>query len=407
MHLDPALGGNDRAWVRSEMERVLAARDTSAQRAGAAHLADVHRRLDDAGRAEFLRLLAGFGVDEDSLLAAARALVTEPSATHRHLAVRLAATPRFAALLHQFTGLDDGVKFLVDLRADLRRLVRREPAMALFDHELAGHLTTLFDVGLLDLERVTWHSPAAVLEKLIEYEAVHEIDGWDDLRNRLDADRRCFAFMHPSMPAEPIVFVEIALVQGPAESLAPLLDRDAPVGDPDEADTAIFYSITSCQAGLAGINLGNELIKQVVHELQRDLPSLKTFMTLSPIPSLRRALTPELRPDIAELLEDDDWPAHPAKARAVEEALMPMAARYLTTPVDGRVPDPVANFHLRNGAAISAIRWMANPSTSGMERSWGMMVNYRYDPARIPGNAEAYADATDVAASDAVRKLLD
>ena len=402
--LDPDLPPADWAWLATQLDRALTSRDTAVRKLATQTLADAYPRLSSDGRRRFIRnVAADFGVD----LAAARDAATGLDSTvASQVALREAMTPRFARMLHLITALDGGVKQLVDLRADVRYLLRGDDSVALLLHELTGHLKTLFDVGLLDLHRITWDSPAALLEKLIEYEAVHEIDGWDDLRNRLEADRRCFAFMHPAMPSEPVVFVEIALQQGPAREIAPLLDTAAPVGDPTEADTAIFYSITSCQKGLAGINLGNELIKGVVGRLRQELPNIEQFMTLSPIPSLRDALTPTLGSHIVALVATDDWLDDPAVAETVKEAVLPAAARYLTTRVDGRAPDPVGNFHLSNGALVEAVRWNANPTPAGMGRSWGVMVNYRYDPARISANAEAYADGAPIPMSDAVRKLV-
>lgn len=394
----------DGEWqdLHRRIERVLAVRDTSTQRQELAVVARRYRRLDDDGRVRFLRHAAAeLGVDERTVRRAAQALLDAPAGeAESQVALRRALTPRFADLLHLLTGLDGGVKLLVDLRADLLHLARHELPMA--ELELTGHLATLFDVGLLRLDRITWGSPASLLEKLIRYEAVHEMDGWDDLRDRLDADRRCYAFLHPAMPDEPVVFVEIALVQGTPTSLGELLDRDAPVCDPTDADTAVFYSITSCQRGLAGINLGNELIKTVVRELRRELPALERFVTLSPIPSLRVADL-GLPDGVRARLADDAWlDGDDAELR---EALMPATARYLTTLVGGRVLDPVANFHLSNGAHVDALRWKANTEGYGIERSWGIMASYRYDPARIAADAAAYAAGEGVAASDDVRAL--
>lgn len=385
--------------------RVLSVRDTSTQRQELAAIARTYRHLDDAGRERFLRRTAvDLGVDDHAVRRAAEALLAAPAGdTAAQVALRAALTPRFSDLLHLLTGLDDGVKLLVDLRADLRHLARHELPMV--EHELAGHLATLFDVGLLRLERITWGSSARLLEKLIQYEAVHEMDGWDDLRDRLDADRRCFAFLHPAMPDEPVVFVEIALVEGTPSTLGDLLDRDAPPCDAADADTAVFYSITSCQRGLAGINLGNELIKTVVRELHAELPGLRRFVTLSPVPSLRGADL-ALDDDVRARLERDDWLDGDDEA-SLRDALMPATARYLTGMVDGRVPDPVANFHLSNGALVDALRWRANTEDYGLERSWGIMASYRYDPPRIAANAAAYAAGEPVAASDEVRALAD
>lgn len=391
------------AWrdLYDGIERVLQVRDTSTQRQELARLARVYRHLGDEGRASFLRRAAAhLGVDADAARLAAQQLLDDPTDAGAQVVLRRALTPKFADLLHLLTGLDDGVKLLVDLRADLRHLARHELPMV--EAELDGHLATLFDVGLLRLERITWGSSARLLEKLIQYEAVHEMDGWEDLRDRLDADRRCFAFLHPAMPDEPLVFVEIALVTGPPSSLADLLDRDAPTCDADDADTAVFYSITSCQRGLAGIHLGTELIKNVVRELHRELAHLERFVTLSPIPTLRSADL-DLDDGIREALDAGDW--IDGDDAAVREVLLPTVARYLTTRVDGRVPDPVANFHLSNGALVDAVHWRANTEDYGLARSWGVMASYRYDPPAIAANAASYAAGGDVAVSADVDAL--
>lgn len=396
-----SLTDDDWRRLHAGIERVLAGRDTSTQRQELAVIADAYRRLDDDGRARFLRhTAADLAPDPDAVRAAARELAGHPGDPAVQVAARQALTPRFAQLLHLLTGLDDGVKLLVDLRADLRHLLRGR--LPLVEHELDGHLATVFDVGLLQLERITWGSSARLLEKLIRYEAVHEIRGWDDLRDRLDIDRRCYAFLHPAMPDEPLVFVEIALVTGTPTRLGDLLDREAPRLPAEAADTAVFYSITSCQRGLAGINLGNELLKTVVRELRSELPNLTRFVTLSPIPTLRRAEL-ELSAGVRRRL--DDLARHGSDDADLRDALLPAAARYLTTVVDGRVADPVANFHLSNGALVDALHWRANTEDYGLARSWGVMASYRYDPERIPANAAAYAAGASVAMSDAVAAL--
>ena len=218
-------------------------------------------------------------------------------------------------MLHLFSGLDGGVKFLVDLRGDALRVGAHDPQLAALDQQLKAHLATLFDVGMLALRRITWDAPAALLEKLIAYEAVHTIHSWDDLKNRLDSDRRCYGFFHPAMPDEPLVFVEIALTAGIATELAPLLDAHAPELDLDQVDTAVFYSISNCQPGLTGVNLGTALIKQVVEALRVDLPQLRRFVTLSPIPGFRPWCEAELGAAEAgaPLPEHALMPAEPAR----------------------------------------------------------------------------------------------
>jgi malonyl-CoA decarboxylase len=321
-------------------------------------------------------------------------------------------------LLHVITGLPDGVAFLVGLRGDLLSVRGRDPALGLLDDELTGHLSTLFDVGLLELRQITWDSPASVLERLMATEAVHAISGWDDLRHRLDGDQRCYGFFHPALPNEPIVFVEIALTHGLADNLPELLNRDVAI---DDADTAIFYSITSAQPGLAGVHLGNELIKQVVDELRHRADHVRTFATLSPLPGFRNWLVAQVEADAltpAELealgpgartlatLADRSWLEDRAVADRVRPGIMSAAARYLMTVQDGRATDPVANFHLSNGASLERLDWLANPAPYGIEESLGVMVNYRYDRSKIASNAASYLADGSVSASGHVRNLV-
>jgi malonyl-CoA decarboxylase len=327
--------------------------------------------------------------------------------------------PPARELIRLFTGLEGGVKFLVDMRADALRLVAGNPEIADIDRELKAHLVTLFDVGMLTLRRITWDAPAAILEKLIEYEAVHAIGSWDELKHRLDSDRRCYAFFHPAMPNEPLVFVEIALTRTTPTELLPLLDTRAPDLELEHAETAVFYSISNCQPGLAGVNLGTALIKQVVEALRADLPQLTRFVTLSPMPTFRTWVERELGDDGAlRAGERDLLPAEPARTlvrltdvewetdEAIRPALLALASRYLTTGVEGRAIDPVANFHLSNGAAVERINWLADPSPLGRTRSFGLMANYLYEIDHIAERAETYAAQGDIAMSAAVRDLL-
>ena len=270
------------------------------------------------------------------------------------------------------------------------------------------------------LRRIDWQTPAAILEKIIAYEAVHAIKGWDDLRRRLDPkDRRCFAFFHPSLVDEPLIFVEVALADDMADSIASLIE-DA--SDPDgktEPTTAIFYSISNCQDGLRGISFGNFLIKQVVEDLAREMPTLKTFVTLSPVPQFARWLasvvnedetgliTPELR-QVLQNLSDTHWIWDPERVQTLEGPLTQLAAHYLVNAKssDGRPVDPVARFHLGNGARLERINWLADTSAKGLRESHGIMVNYRYDLKEFERNHEAYANEGVVATSRSVRSLL-
>jgi malonyl-CoA decarboxylase len=420
--LAPDLPEGDVARVVKAIDVVLEQRETTAQRAAAERVIAAYSRLDPAGRRRFLEALADrFGADPlrlDRAVDTIRAARTPDDRARAERVLRLAVVPRYAAWLHVITGLPHGVAFLVELRADLLALRSDDPRLGMLDDELTGHLSTLFDVGLLELHQITWDSPASVLERLMATEAVHAIAGWDDLRHRLDGDQRCYAFFHPALEHEPVVFVEIALTQGLADNLPELLNRADGVDDPD---TAIFYSITSAQPGLAGVHLGNELIKQVVDALRHENDHLKTFATLSPLPGFRTwlvaqvesdALTPaeeeSLGVDAGTIvaLSDPDWVADATMVDRVRPGLLSAGARYLTTLRDGRALDPVANFHLSNGASLERINWMANPASYGIDESLGLMVNYRYDRSKIAANAGAYLTEGSITASSQVRNLV-
>jgi malonyl-CoA decarboxylase len=287
-------------------------------------------------------------------------------------------------------------------------------------------------VGFLDLQRIDWSSPASLLERLVGYEAVHEIRGWRDLKNRLDSDRRCYAFFHPRMPSEPLIFVEVALVKGLADSVQRLLDQKAPVLDPKDTDTAVFYSISNCQSGLAGISFGNFLIKRVVALLSAEFPNIKTFATLSPIPGFRRWLDAKLEAEPAELLGEEEgaalksavpgaesaaaalltilgrrgWQRDPAACKAAEPVLVRLCARYLLSESrNNRALDSVAHFHLSNGARVERLNMGADTSEKGVKESATLMVNYLYDPAKIDDYHEDYRGEGKRNASTAVRRL--
>jgi malonyl-CoA decarboxylase len=420
LDLAPSLPERDVARIREVVADLLRLHDTMTQRAEAAAIADAYTTLSDAGRRNFLDLLAlEFWTDPAAVDAAMREVRLGDDRRSAERCLRDTLVPPAASLLHLVTSLEGGVKFLVDLRADVLRLAHGDDVLMDLDRELKAQIATLFDVGLLNLRRITWDAPAALLEKLIAYVAVHAIDSWDDLKNRLDSDRRCYAFFHPAMPNEPLVFVEVALTTGIVTLLPPLLDARAPELDADHAETAVFYSISNCQPGLAGVNLGTALIKQVVEALRLDLPGVRRFVTLSPIPGFRSWLEHELGDTGVALAERERelLPAEPRRVlarlgdvewesdEAIRPALLALCARYLTTAHEGRVLDPVANFHLANGAAIERVNWMADPSPVGRSRSFGVMANYLYEDDRIAERAEAYAARGEVSASSAVRDL--
>jgi len=402
------------------------------QRAG--RLAQTYLQLDDACRHAFLRMIAlEFGPDPDRVATAHEAYqqaIGTPAQWDAEARLRGAMRSRRIRILTQFNAIPQGVKFLVDLRADLLRFLKDDPELKALDRELEARLNAWFDVGFLELRRITWESPAALLEKLVEYEAVHAIQSWKDLKNRLDADRRCYAFFHPRMPLEPLIFVEVALVGELADNVQKLLDEMAPVADPAKANTAIFYSISNTQVGLRGVSFGNFLLKRVVDDLKRDLPGLKQFATLSPLPRLRhwvrenpealdaaitesdwKRLTDQGVPaadfdTLLALLLEDRWMAQPGLVQVLQAPLSRLAARYLTQARAQDLPyDPVARFHLGNGARIERLNWMADTSDKGIKQAFGLMVNYLYDPDAIEANVEAFASDGTVAASNPIKKL--
>jgi malonyl-CoA decarboxylase len=386
-------------------------------RTRAARLGETYLSLDNAGRHAFLRVIAlEFGPDAQQVAVAHAAYqnaIGTPAQWDAEAGLRKAVRSARIRILTQFNSLPQGVKFLVDLRADLLRYLDRDAELAALDRELEARLTAWFDIGFLELQRLTWNTPAALLEKLIEYEAVHEIRSWADLKNRLDSDRRLYAFFHPRMPQEPLIFVEVALTNRLADNVQMLLDEHAPVFDARHADTAIFYSISNTQTGLRGVSFGNFLLKRVIDDLKRDLPRLKTFATLSPMPGLAAWVkkNPQALSDAGiELsqaeLASGEWAADKQQLRRLRDPLQKLAGRYLLNAKQGKKPfDPVSRFHLGNGARVEQINWLADNSSKGFRQSYGLMVNYLYDPDEIENNVEAFASDGQVAASASVRRI--
>ena len=404
-------------------------------RTRAAALGDTYRAFDDGGKLEFLCLLAhDFGPDPKQVAqahAGYAAAAGTPEQWQKEVELRNAVASPRSRILTQFNALPDGLKFLVDMRADLLRFRDQRPGLAVLDCELRERLASWFDVGFLRLEHITWNSPAALLEKLMQYEAVHAIASWGDLRNRLDSDRRCYAFFHPRMPMEPLIFVEVALTSQLSGNIRELLDEHAPVLNPEKADTAIFYSISNTQAGLRGVSLGNFLLKRVIEDLKRDLPRLNTFATLSPIVHFREWVDEWLaggtheplkledlrklaaatggkpaRATLRAVLKEGKFSTDAALSEAVREPLEKLAAFYLLEQKKGALPhDTVARFHLGNGARIERLDWMADPSTKGMKQSYGLMVNYRYVPSEMEENIDGFTREGRIAAVSALRKL--
>lgn len=402
---------SDRTPLADLCSALVAGRGEATSLALARTVLNRARALDRPAKRAFLAdILNRFGPDETRLKAALAAVQENPTpAALRTL--HAASEPASQELIRRLNRTPGGTADLVALRADLLSLLREAPELAPLDGDFRHLFTSWFNRGFLELRRIDWTTPAEILEKIIAYEAVHEIRGWDDLRRRVAApDRRLYAFFHPALRHDPLIFVEVALTGEIPGTITGILAEDRPRLAPETATTAVFYSISNCQKGLRGISFGNFLIKQVVEELRRDFDTLTTFVTLSPVPGLRAwaeaeagrddsPLTPAQRALIPRLAEDEAARQDPVLAR--------LAARYLTgadAPGAGS-RDPVARFHLGNGARLDRIHLMGDPSPRGLQSAWGVMVNYLYDLDSIERNHEAFATRGEVIASPAVHKL--
>ncbi len=369
-----------------------------------------YRGLDAAGRRGFFELLAdAYDIDPATVTAAATDYAQNRDAVTLQQVVQ-AAEPRRQELFRRLNHAPGATADLVRMRCDLLGLIREVPTLARVDLDFEHLFASWFNRGFLVLRQITWESPARLLEKIIGYEAVHEIGDWDELRARIDPpDRRCFAFFHPAMPDEPLIFVQVALVKGVPNSVQALLDPDRAILDPGQVDTATFYSISNCQTGLKGISFGNSLIKQVVALLRQELPHLRSFVTLSPIPALAGWLTEQAEAGdavAARLLELASAGPNGFDPSA-DQALRRQAARFLldVRGVGDRPRDPVARFHLGNGAQVYDVHARADTSARGLAQSCSAMVNYHYDLQALEQNHEDYASRHTVIASRAVRSL--
>jgi malonyl-CoA decarboxylase len=402
-------------------ESLLTGRGEASGVALAREILDDYSKLKTGPRVAFFEALAHrFGPDNKRLETAVEAWRQTPSdATIAE--VHAASEPRRQELLRRLNLAAGGTAALVRMRGQLMDALDHRDDLLAVDSDFVHLFSSWFNRGFLVLQKIDWSTPAIILEKIIRYEAVHEIRGWDDLRRRIDPpDRRCFAFFHPALVDEPLIFVEVALSRDIPGAIAPILasGRQEFV-EPDKARTAVFYSISNCQRGLAGVSFGSFLIKQVVEEICRELPKLSTFVTLSPVPSFAKWLTRELKiensPAIAdadrpvfELLERPHWWTDPEAFDKLKEPLMRAAAWYFLrakTP-RGLPVDPVARFHLGNGARLERINWLGDTSDKAVAQGDGMMVNYQYDLDDIEKNHEAYAGRQTVVASNAVQRMI-
>jgi len=401
-------------------EELLSGRGEASGTALAREILADFQLLKTGERVAFFEALAHtFGPDGERLRVACEAYGREPSDAAA-AEVHEAAEPRRQELVRRLNMAPGATAALVAMREQLLDSLPLRPDLAGVDHDFAHLLSSWFNRGFLVLRRIDWSSPANVLEKIIRYEAVHEISDWDDLRARIDSpDRRCYAFFHPAMVDEPLIFVEVALTREIPDAIGPILSRQRTPLDPREATTAAFYSISNTQRGLTGVTFGSFLIKQVVEEISRGLPNLSAFVTLSPVPGFSNWLARErANPDSKAIepadraalshLDGANWQEDPRKVEELKPVLGALAAHYFLAARTkrGRPIDPVARFHLGNGARLERIDLMADLSDKALAQSAGIMVNYQYVLADIEKNHEAYAEAGEVVASAAVRRML-
>lgn len=366
---------------------------------------------EEQQRAFFAGLLTDFAPPHEALAEACRRYLQNPSA-EQVTALFEACEPPRQELFRRLNQAPGGTAELIGMRRLLLKHLKTAPALAAVDHDLEHLLASWFNRGFLVLRRIDWSTPASILEKIIRYEAVHEIRDWDDLRRRLQPpDRRCFAFFHPALAEEPLIFVEVALTRSMPAAIGEILQERPESQEPLAADTAVFYSISNCQEGLRGISFGNFLIKQVVEELAREVPGLKHFVTLSPVPGFRRWLgglsgDEQLSQVASDCLKQLQLGGSSAPPALLEESLLALAAEYFlhAKHADGRPLDPVARFHLGNGARLERLNWLGDTSASGLRQSAGLMVNYRYELRHIEKNHEAYANHGTVMTSTEVKR---
>jgi len=398
----------------------------------AAAMATIYVNSTRERRFDLWLLMSEMFVSDPQVLARARAQFDKAVGTVDEAAAevhfrRATVSPR-RKLLQRFANFPKGLQFLVDMRAELQPYLKSEKRLAALDVEMEYIFVTWFDIGFLELRRITWDSPASLIERLIQYEAVHDIKSWADVKNRLDSDRRCYGFFSPRMPDIPLIFVQVALLNEIPTSVVPLLDESAAAADLKAASVAVFYSISNTQVGLRGVPFGDSLIKRVVEALCEEFPKLRTFVTLSPIPgyrgwlqkkvsSLMAVVDRRIVKQIDALPFDQPGPEHKLIAASEDSALLAehavlrslhlsFAAQYLRQITDAGEPlDPVARFHLGNGARVQRLNWAADPSSKGVKQSYGMMVNYLYDLKRLDRNRQLLAQGK-VASSTEIDRLI-
>jgi malonyl-CoA decarboxylase len=411
----PSGDKHDASGLIELCEALVSGRGEASGTAMAREVLDRYHDLEAAERRLFFEaLVRDFGPDREKVAKAIAAWRENPGDGNGG-ELHFASEPRRQELIRRLNRAPGGTGDLVAMRADLLSLLNGHKGLAALDRDVVHLLSSWFNRGFLVLRRIDWSTPANILEQIIRYEAVHEIHDWDDLRRRLDpVDRRCYAFFHPAMADAPLIFVEVALTESIPAAIAPLLAVERQPVAIERARTAVFYSISNTQRGLGGISFGNFLIKQVVEELRRELPKLDTFVTLSPVPGFRQWLKQEdgvlLEDDRETLkqLDEPNWQGNADIEAELRVVLEPLAAYYFLKARNpkGRMIDPVARFHLGNGARLERINWLGDLSQKGLRESAGIMVNYLYRLDDIERNHEAFANDGEVVASNAVKKLL-
>jgi malonyl-CoA decarboxylase len=417
--------------IRRLFDECLGAKTGLKKRNKAREIGQLYNQADEDKRLDMLREMVDYSLEPDTIQQALENFRRNPGNPDVYADLMDSTNAPRVNLLKSLNSLPSGFQFLVNLRSDLIEFRREHEELAILDVDLRYLLEMWFDVDLLSFQRITWDSPASLLEKLIDYEDVHQITSWDDLKNRLKKDRRCYALMHPKMPEEPLIFVEIALTDGLPDTIDGVLDEDQPVLDPDGTDTAVFYSISNTQPGLRGISFGNFLLERVIEDLEQELPNLERYVTLSPIPGFRNWVQDILDESPEKLLETmrqsdrkqlekrEDEPAEALKSMVdspdpnrldpLRESLLDLVAHYLldVRREDGLPVDPVARFHLRNGARVEQLNWMGDPSDNGLENALGIMVNYRYGLPYLEENHRMLLEDHRVPARSSVRERAD
>lgn len=388
--------------------------EVSGSKLAATVLAKYEELTVEEKREFFSHIVDNFDLDPEVVIASAQSYIAERTPENL-LKLTKDAEPKRRELLRRLNQVPGATEKLVHMREDLLSMLKSKPRFASFDADFEHLFSSWFNRGFLVLKPIDWKTPANILEKIIEYEAVHAINDWDDLRRRLQPhDRRCFAFFHPAMPEEPLIFVEVALTKGLPASVTDVLAEARASISHDDIDTAVFYSISNCQKGLRGVSFGNFLIKQVVNDLSQDFPGLNNFVTLSPIPGFRKWLDETYAEtdiasvnDIKNRLSNEESFFIDEGTNLIEKPLKVLLAKYFLEAKrdDGWPLDPVSRFHLGNGASLMRFNWMADISEKGLKQSAGLMVNYKYDLATVEDNHESYAREKEIDTTREIKAL--